>query len=322
MPVTKVYISRELPEKVIREVNKKFQIYQRDSTIPMSQSEATESLENFDAIIPTLADDFGKQTFERAAGSIKCKILANFGAGYNHIDIEAAKNAGVVVTNTPGAVTEATADIAMTLILTTARRASEGERLVRSNQWTGWQPTQMLGTKVSGGTLGIIGMGNIGKAIAKRCQAGFGMKVVFYNRSVVNNPGVPAIQLGSAKEVVKQADFVVIAVRGGADSYHLVSEQLLREMNPNGILINISRGDVVDESALIHALETKQIAGAGLDVYEFEPKVPEELQKMENVVLLPHLGTAILKVREDMGLMAVENLVDFFRTGNPPNRVI
>ena len=321
MPVIKIYISRKLPEKVTRGVNKKFQIYQRDSTKPMSQSEATESLENFDAIIPTLADDFGKQTFERAK-SIKCNILANFGAGYNHIDIEAAKNAGIVVTNTPGAVTEATADIAMTLILTTARRTSEGERLVRSNQWTGWQPTQMLGTKVSGGTLGIIGMGNIGKAIAKRCHAGFGMRVVFYNRSLVNNPGVPATQLGSAKAVVKQADFVVIAVRGGVDSHHLVSEQLLKEMNPNGILINISRGDVVDESALIHALETKQIAGAGLDVYEFEPKVPEELQKMENVVLLPHLGTAILKVREDMGLMAVKNLVDFFRTGNPPNRVI
>jgi len=216
-------------------------------------------------------------------------------------------------------VTDATADIAMTLILTTARRAGEGERLLRAGRWQGWAPTQMLGTHVSGKQVGIIGMGRIGKAIARRCQAGFGMDVVFFNRSAVADAGVPARQVDMAQAM--GADFVVVAVPGGKATHHLIDAAAFAAMKPTGIFVNISRGDVVDEGALIAALTAGQIAGAGLDVYEFEPKVPEALIRLENVTLLPHLGTAALEVREDMGLMAVTNLIAHIEGRDLPNRV-
>jgi gluconate 2-dehydrogenase len=246
-------------------------------------------------------------------------MLANFGVGFNHIDVAAAKAAGLVVTNTPGAVTDATADIAMMLILMTARRAGEGERLVRAGQWEGWGPTQMLGMPVTGRQVGIIGMGRIGKAIARRCHAGFGMEVVFCNRSAVPDPGVPARQVPLAEAMA--ADFVVVAVPGGAATHHLIDAKALAAMRPTGILINIARGDVVAEAALVAALAEGRIAGAGLDVYEFEPQVPAALIGMENVTLLPHLGTAALEVREAMGMMAVANLVAVLDGRPPPNPV-
>ena len=321
MTQAKVMLTRILPEKVMAEANKLFTLTVRDTAIPMTEEEAIESLAEYDAVVPTLGDDFNASVFPKVENP-RCKILANFGAGYNHIDVPAAEEKGVVVTNTPGAVTDATADIAVSLILMTARRTVEGDRVVRAKQWTGWKPTEMLGTHVTGQTLGIIGMGRIGKAIAKRCQAGFGMKVIFFNRSRVVDPGVEAIQMDSAEEVVAKANFVVIAVRSGPESYHLVDKKLLDAMRNDGIFINISRGDVVDEKALINALSTRQIAGAGLDVYEFEPDVPDELIAMEHVVLLPHLGTSVLEVREDMGMMVIDNLKAFFDDGNPPNRVV
>lgn len=320
MSKPKVMLTRILPEKVMDEANKRFNLTIRDTAIPMTEEEAIASLEKYDAVVPTLGDDFNASTFPRVK-DLRCKILANFGAGYNHIDVSAADEWSVVVTNTPGAVTDATADIGMSLILMTARRTVEGDRVVRAKQWTGWKPTEMLGTHVTGQTLGIIGMGNIGKAIAKRCQAGFGMKVIFFNRSRVVDPGVEATQLDSAEEVVSQANFVVIAVRSGPESYHLIDRNLFAAMRKDGIFINISRGDVVNEKDLIAALATNQIAGAGLDVYEFEPEVPDELIAMENVVLLPHLGTSVLEVREDMGMMVIDNLDAFFTNGDPPNRV-
>jgi gluconate 2-dehydrogenase len=191
------------------------------------------------------------------------------------------------------------------LILMTARRAGEGERLLRSGHWTGWHPTQMLGMHVSGRTVGIIGMGRIGKAIAQRCHFGFGMKVIYHNRSAVD-AGLPATQLPLDQAL--QADIVVIAVPGGPATHHLISTAQLAQMRPEAFLINIARGDVVDEAALVSALQSRQIAGAGLDVYEFEPRVSPALMAMENVTLLPHLGTAALNVRQDMGMMAVDNL--------------
>ncbi len=320
MTSPKLLITRILPQSVMSVAESRYDLTFRESPAPMSVDEAVQSLEAYDAIVPTLGDDFGAGTFSRVDRP-RCKILANFGAGYNHIDVDAAEGKGVVVTNTPGAVTDATADIAVALILMTARRTAEGDRIVRANKWTGWHPSQMLGTHVTGQTLGVIGMGSIGKAVAKRCQAGFDMKVVFHNRSRVADPGVVAKQLTSAEEVVEQANFVVIAVRGGPNSYHLVDRELLTAMRSDGVLINVSRGDVVNEIALINALETKQIAGAGLDVYEHEPEVPDALKVMDNVVLLPHLGTSVLAVREDMGMMTLDNLSAFFADGNPPNRV-
>lgn len=321
MSKPRVLFTRILPAKVMDEADKLFTLTIRDSAIPMTEKEAIQSLEEYDAVVPTLGDDFNADVFPQV-NNLRCKILANFGAGYNHIEVSAAKDSGVTITNTPGAVTDATADIALSLILMTARRTVEGDRIVRTNQWTGWKPTEMLGTHVTGQTLGIIGMGRIGKAIAKRCQVGFDMKVIFFNRSRVADPGVEATQLDSAEEVVAKANFVVVAVRSGPESYHIIDRSLLSAMRKDGIFINISRGDVVDEQALIEALSTNQIAGAGLDVYEFEPEVPDELKAMENVVLLPHLGTSVLAVREDMGMMVIDNLKAYFTDGNPPNKVV
>lgn len=321
MSKPRVLFTRILPAKVMDEADKLFALTIRDSAIPMTEKEAIQSLEEYDAVVPTLGDDFNADVFPQV-NNLRCKILANFGAGYNHIEVSAAKDSGVTITNTPGAVTDATADIALSLILMTARRTVEGDRIVRTNQWTGWKPTEMLGTHVTGQTLGIIGMGRIGKAIAKRCQVGFDMKVIFFNRSRVADPGVEATQLDSAEEVVAKANFVVVAVRSGPESYHIIDRSLLSAMRKDGIFINISRGDVVDEQALIEALSTNQIAGAGLDVYEFEPEVPDELKAMENVVLLPHLGTSVLAVREDMGMMVIDNLKAYFTDGNPPNKVV
>jgi gluconate 2-dehydrogenase len=239
--------------------------------------------------------------------------------GYNHIDVDAAKAAGVMVTNTPGAVTDATADIALSLILMTARRLGEGERILRAGRWEGWGPVQMLGTHVTGKRLGIIGMGRIGKAIARRCHYGFDMEVVFYNRSPVTDPGLPARQVEMAEAMA--ADFVVVAVPGGKATHHLIDAKAFGMMKKSGIFVNISRGDVVDEAALIDALQKGRIAGAGLDVYEFEPQVPAALMAMENVTLLPHLGTACLEVREDMGMLAVANLIAWAEGKVPPNHL-
>ncbi|MCY4543261.1 MAG: D-glycerate dehydrogenase [Rhodobacteraceae bacterium] len=316
----KVFISRQLPDSVMNRADEKFDLTVRMRSDPMNSEDLRRCLEDYDGVVPTLGDALQADVFVDPA-SIRCRILANFGAGYNHIDPEAARRAGVAVTNTPGAVTEATADIALALILMTARRTAEGDRLVRRGEWTGWAPTAMLGAGVFGKTLGVIGMGRIGRAVAKRCHAGFDMKVVFFNRSKVPNPGVEALQLESAAEVVRLADFVVVAVPGGPATHHMIDAELLSKMQPRGILVNISRGDVVDEGALVEALQRKEIAGAGLDVYEHEPAVPDELVGMENVVLLPHLGTSVLEVREDMGMMALDNLTAFFAGETPPNLV-
>ncbi len=208
----------------------------------------------------------------------------------------------------------------MTLMLMSARRAGEGERLVRSGAWEGWHPTQMLGLHLGGKTVGIIGMGRIGQAIARRCHHGFGMDVIYYNRSD-KQLDFPAARIGEIAALAGRADVIIACVPGGPDTHHLIDATVFAAMQPHAHLINISRGDVVDEAALIAALQTGQIAGAGLDVYEHEPKVPDALIALENTVLLPHLGTAALEVREAMGMLAVENLKAFFAGDAPPNAV-
>ena len=314
----KLLITRPLPEAVITAAKGRYDTTVRENTAPLSPQEVRAALREYDAILPTLGDLFRADVFADVPQP-RAKILANFGVGYNHIDATAARAAGTAVTNTPGAVTDATADVAMTLLLMTARRAGEGERLVRAGQWAGWHPTQMLGTHVTGARVGIIGMGRIGKAIARRCHFGFGMSVLFHNRSAVDDPGCPARQVSMAQAMA--ADFVVVAVPGSPATHHLINAETLGCMRPDGILINVSRGDVVDEAALIAALRAGQIAGAGLDVYEFEPKVPAALQAMENVTLLPHLGTAVPEVRQAMGLMAVANLIAHLDGKPLPNAV-
>jgi hydroxypyruvate reductase len=264
------------------------------------------SLADYDAVVPTLGDLYSKEVFASVPAP-RAKLLANFGVGYNHIDVTAAHEAGIAVTNTPGAVTDATADIAMLLILMSARRAGEGERLVRSGAWEGWHPTQLLGLHLGGKTVGIVGMGRIGQAIARRCHAGFGMKVAYHSRSD-KTLDYPATRANSLIALAGMVDVLVLAVPGGAETHHLVDSRVLSAMQPHAHLVNIARGNVVAEADLIDALQAGQIAGAGLDVYEFEPQVPDALKALENVTLLPHLGTAALEVREEMGLMSVANL--------------
>lgn len=314
----KLLITRRLPDRVLAAARARFEVTLRDQTAVLSPAELRAALRDYDAVLPTLGDRFQADVFSEVPAP-RARILANFGVGYNHIDVAAARTAGLVVTNTPGAVTDATADIAMALILMTARRLGEGERLLRAGDWHGWGPVQMLGTHVTGKTVGIVGFGRIGQAIARRCHFGFGMAVVFHNRSEVADPGLPARQVTMAEAM--GADFVVIAVPGGRDTHHLIGAEAFAAMKPEGIFVNIARGDVVDEAALVRALQEKRIGGAGLDVYEFEPEVPAALVAMQNVTLLPHLGTACLEVREAMGMMAVANLIAFAEGRPLPNPV-
>ncbi|WP_397543594.1 NAD(P)-dependent oxidoreductase [Roseovarius salis] len=315
----RVLFTRRLPDAVIARAREHFDVEIREESEPLKLGQMRAAMTLYDGVLPTLGDDFSAAAFEGAQGA-RCKVLANFGVGYNHIDVGAARAAGIDVTNTPGAVTDATADIALMLILMSARRAGEGERLVRAGQWTGWTPTQLLGLHVTGKTVGIIGMGRIGLAIARRCHYGFGMKVIYYNRSA-KELEFEATRVETPAALAAGADIVVAAVPGGVETYHLIGADVFAAMPPHAHFVNISRGDVVDETALIAALQAQEIAGAGLDVYENEPEVPGALQQMENVTLLPHLGTAALEVRERMGFMAVDNLVAALSGQTPPNLV-
>ena len=284
----------------------------------LDATEAARAMQEYDAIIPTIGDAFTAQAFE---GAPRCKLLANFGAGFNHIDIDAARQAGITVTNTPEVVTDATADIAITLMLMTLRRASEAERLLRAGEWVGWNPTQMLGRHMSGAKVGIIGMGRIGKAIARRCHFGFGMEVVFFNRSTVTDLDHPARQIPDLHDMLRECDVAVIAVPGGDATRGMIGPDELAALGADSFLINIARGDVIDEDALVSALYAGTIAGAGLDVYAKEPHVPQDLIDAPNTALLPHLGTATDDTRTQMGLRALSNLAAFAAGQEPPDRV-
>ncbi|MDF1726610.1 MAG: D-glycerate dehydrogenase [Sulfitobacter sp.] len=316
--MTRILVTRPLPDAVLSALEG-YELEVREETTPLSGSELRRALTDFDGVLPTLRDEFAADVF----GDVdqpRCRILANFGVGYNHIDVEAAETAGIAVTNTPGAVTDATADIAMTLMLMSTRRAAEGERMVRAGDWPGWHPTQMLGLHLTGKRVGVVGMGRIGQAVARRCHYGFGMDVSYWNRSE-KRLAFPADRMEGLADLAACVDVLVLAVPGGAETRHLIDTAVLDAMQPHGHLINISRGDVVDEAALIKALQEGRIGGAGLDVYENEPEVPGALRALENAVLLPHLGTAALEVRVEMGLMAVENLRAFFEGKELPNQV-
>ncbi|MEM8655187.1 MAG: D-glycerate dehydrogenase [Pseudomonadota bacterium] len=315
----KLWITRPLPDTVIAAARAVCDVEVREETLPLSDDELRRGLTEFDVVLPTLGDAYSSRIINEIGGP-RCKLLANFGVGYNHIDTAAAKAKGIAVTNTPGAVTDATADIGMMLILMSARRAAEGERLVRADAWPGWHPTQMLGLHVTGKHVGIVGMGRIGQAIARRCHFGFGMDVSYFNRSekLLDHP---ATRVAKLSDLAVSVDVLVVAVPGGTETRHLINADVLEAMQSHAHLVNIARGDVVDEAALIAALEGRQIAGAGLDVYEHEPRVPAALRGLDTVTLLPHLGTAALEVREAMGLMAVENVAAFVQGKPLPNAV-
>ncbi len=318
----KVIVTGRLPEDVEREVCSRFDAQLNIDDRPFTARELQQALQSADALLTTVADRITAEVLE--VEGRRANIIANYGVGYNHIDVAAAKRLGITVTNTPDILTDCTADLAIMLMLMVARRAGEGERLVRAGQWTSWRPTHMVGTRVSGKTLGIIGMGRIGRATARRAQHGLGMKVVFFNRSRVPAEaleGLDATQCDSIEDVLAQSDFVSLHCPSGDETRHLMNAARLAAMQPHAFLVNTARGDVVDEEALVAALSRSQIAGAGLDVYEHEPRVPAALLTMENVVLLPHLGSATLETRVGMGLMATDNLSAFFAGQVPPNKV-
>ena len=318
----KIVVTRRWPEEVERKLSELFDTTLNEDDRPLSAEALRAAFTEADAVLPTVSDRIDAKVL--AAEPLKARLIGSFGVGFNHIDIAAAKARGLTVTNTPEVLTDCTADLAMTLLLMTARRAGEGERHVRHGEWTGWRPTHMMGTKVTGKTIGIIGMGRIGVAMARRAHHGFGMRVVYYDQMPVKAEiarELDATGLGSVEEVLESSDFVSLHCPGGEATRHLMNAERLARMRPHAILVNSARGDVIDEAALLAALRSGVIAGAGLDVYEREPRVSEGLLQLENVVLLPHLGSATHETRVAMGMRVLRNVEAFFAGDAPPDMV-
>ncbi|MDQ4031577.1 MAG: D-glycerate dehydrogenase [Actinomycetota bacterium] len=316
-----IVVTRKWPASVEQELQRRFSHVRLNADdVALGHDGLRAALEQADVVLPTVSDRLPAELF---AGELRTRFLGNFGVGYNHIDTDAAAKAGIVVTNTPRVLTDTTADTAMTLLLMVARRAGEGEREVRAGRWTGWRPTHMMGADVTGKTLGIVGMGRIGVAVARRGHFGFGMPVIFYD-PVDFDPdhGIPgARRVGTVEELLEAADFVSLHMPGGGENTHFMDAARLARMKPTAFLINSARGDVINSDALVKALQSGTIAGAGLDVYEGEPDVPEALRQLENAVLLPHLGSATLETRTAMGMLVLDNLQDFLEGREPSCRV-
>jgi lactate dehydrogenase-like 2-hydroxyacid dehydrogenase len=318
----KVFITRRWPASVEEKLRNLYDVTLNETDRPLTADEFKAALQQYDAVCPTVCDSFPTEVLN--VEDKRCKILANFGVGYNHIDIPAAKANELIVTNTPDVLTQSTADIAMTLLLMTARRGAEGDRLVRAKKWTGWCPTHMLSSNVTGATLGLIGFGRIGQAMARKAHHGFDMNIIYYNPSAANEyvtQDLQAKRCNTVEEVLAQADFVSLHCPAGANTKHLINAQTLTLMKPSAHLINTARGDVVDSVALCEALKNKQLAGAGLDVYENEPHIYEGFLALENVELLPHLGSATLETRTAMGEKVLANLAAYFAGDTLPDRV-
>ena len=319
----RVVVTRRWPDEVEAKLAEHFEAQLNLEDRPMSRAALKEAFASADAVFPTVTDPIDADVL--SAEPIRARLIGNFGVGFNNIDIQAAKKRGITVTNTPEVLTDATADLAMTLLLCVARRIGEGERHVRRGAWSGWRPTHMMGTQVKGKTLGLIGFGRIGQAVARRAHGGFDMRVLFFDpfppgEGVLRNLG--AERRDTVEAVLEASDFVSLHCPASPENRHLINAERLKLMKADAFLINTARGDIVDEAALNDALEHRVIAGAGLDVYEREPEVPSSLLKKENVVLLPHLGSATRETRTAMGLKVLENALAFFSGAEPPNRVV
>jgi lactate dehydrogenase-like 2-hydroxyacid dehydrogenase len=319
----KVIVTRRWPAEVENRLQALYDVQLNESDQSLTADELKRAMQSADALLPTVTDPITADIIN--VKNRRVRIIGNFGVGYNNIDINAAKAQGVVVTNTPHVLTDCTADIAMLLMLMSARRAAEGERLILNKQWKGWGPTQLVGQKVTGKTLGLIGFGRIAQAMARKAHHGFGMKILFYVPSepditIVNE--LQAVRCASVEELLAHADFVSLHCPGGAATKHLLNEQRLKLMRPSAHLINTARGDVVDSNALITALKERWIAGAGLDVYENEPNLNPGFWELDNVTLLPHLGSASDETREAMGNRVLDNIGEFFEGHEPHDRVV
>ena len=322
MTKPKILVSRRWPQAVEDVMKQKYDVTFNISDEPLSTTAFKEALSVYDAILPTVTDKISSDVFE--VKNPRTKIFGNYGVGYSHIDIPAAKAAGITVSNTPDVLSDCTADITLTLMLMAARRAGEGEREVRSGNWSGWRPNHLIGTRITGKTLGIIGYGRIGREVAKRAHFGFGMKIIVQNRSKINNDVLirtNAQQVDNLDELLEKSDFISLHCPGGTENKHLISSKQFKKMKNTAILINTARGEVVDDEALISALRENQIAAVGLDVFNDEPNINPGLLKFQNAILLPHLGSATQETREAMGFRVLDNIADFFEGKVPRDKV-
>jgi len=313
----KVFITARLPDQVLEKIAREHCFEAHGEDPPIERKKLLTSIEDKDGLLCTITDLIDEELLERARG---LKIIANNGVGFDHIDVRAATRRGIPVTNTPGVLTDSTADLTFALILATARRVVEGDRMTRCGDFKFWAPLHFLGHDVSGKTLGIVGFGRIGKAVARRA-AGFDMKVIYYSRTrlAVDEEEGLGVAFAALDELLRVSDFVSLHVPLGRETLHLIGAAELGTMKSSAHLINTARGPIVDEAALVDALRTGRIRAAGLDVYENEPRLSPGLSELENVVVLPHVGSATVETRTRMALMAVDNLLAGLRGERPPN---
>jgi len=318
----KVLLTRRWPQEVEQYLAGRYEVTLNVSDEPLDAAAMAAALRDNDAVCPTVSDTLDAAVLDKGAG--QARILGNFGVGVNHIDLDACRRLGLAVVNTPDVLTDATAELAILLMLMAARRAGEGERHLRAGEWIGWRPTHLIGTEVTGSTLGLVGFGRIAQAVARKAHHGLGMPILYHSR----RRAAPEVEAETGAQfrpdlddLLAGSDFVSLHCPGGPETRHLIDDRRLGLMRPSAFLINTARGSVVDEAALAAALAGGRIAGAGLDVYEAEPRVESALMGLENVVLLPHLGSATGRTRVAMGMRVAENLEAFFEGRAPPDRV-
>ncbi|MEK9531264.1 MAG: D-glycerate dehydrogenase [Alphaproteobacteria bacterium] len=319
---TNIILTRRLPDTVETRMRELFNATLNQTDQPFTQEQLIQAVKTADVLVPTVTDSLSASVIEQAGPQLR--LIASFGTGVDHIDVKAAREKGITVTNTPGVLSEDTADVAMSLILAVPRRIVQGDIKVRSGQWDGWSPTGMLGHRINGKRLGIIGMGSIGQAIARRAKA-FGMSIHYHNRKAVH-PSIEAELEATYWETIEQmlprVDIISINCPSTPATHHLLNKERLSLLSPHSYLVNTGRGDVIDEIALIELLKENKIAGAGLDVYEHEPVVSSELIDLPNVVLLPHIGSATIEGRHAMGDKVIINIQTFLDGHTPPDRVV
>ena len=317
-----VIVTRKLPDAIETRMRELFDTRLNVDDTPMSREQLTEAVQQADVLVPTVTDRLDSRILARA--SEKLRLIANFGAGVDNIDLETARARGITVTNTPGVLTDDTADIAMALILAVPRRLVEGEAVLKKGDFKGWSPTWMLGQRITGKRLGIIGMGRIGQAVARRAKA-FGLQIHYHNRKAVPKAieeELEATYWDSLDQMLARMDIVSVNCPHTPATYHLLSARRLKLMKPTSYIVNTARGEVIDENALARMLEANELAGAGLDVFEHEPAVNPKLLKQKNVVLLPHMGSATIEGRVDMGEKVIINIKTFADGHKPPDRVL
>ena len=305
----KILISRRWPKAVEARLSARYDVTLNEGDTPLRLDQLRAAMAEYDALCPTVSDKVPAAVL--SAPGVRVRIVANYGAGYEHIDLEAAKAAGIAVTNTPDVLTDTTAELALLLMLMAARRAGEGERELRAGEWSGWRPTHLLGQSLASKTLGLVGYGRIARATAERARAALGMKIAYHSRRRTENED-GAVYYDTLEGLAAASDVLSLHTPGGPQTHHLIGEALLKRMKPTAILINTARGSVVNEDDLARALTEGVIAGAGLDVYQGEPAIHPALLAAPNAVLLPHLGSATLVTRTAMGMRVADNLDRFF----------